>query len=59
MTPCTLVGKKTIDRALRRTCGPKTEEIIRDCGRMHNEELHNLYSESVGGRGEMVGNRSA
>jgi hypothetical protein len=31
------------NRALRRISGPKREEVAID-GRLHNEELHNLYT---------------
>jgi hypothetical protein len=29
---------------LRRIFGPKTEEVVGEWGRLHNEELHNLYT---------------
>jgi hypothetical protein len=29
---------------LRRTCGPKTDEIVGGWRKLHNEELHNLCS---------------
>jgi hypothetical protein len=29
---------------LRRIFGPKREEVAGGCGRLHNEELHNLYT---------------
>jgi hypothetical protein len=29
---------------LRRIFGPKTDEIVGDWRKLHNEELHNLYS---------------
>jgi hypothetical protein len=29
---------------LRRIFGPKRDEVIRDWRKLHNEELHNLYS---------------
>jgi hypothetical protein len=32
------------DRELRRVFGPKTKEVAGDCRRLHNEELHNLYT---------------
>jgi hypothetical protein len=32
------------NRMLRRMFGLKMDEIIRDCRKMHSEELHNLYS---------------
>jgi hypothetical protein len=28
---------------LRRIFGPKRDEVIRGWGKLHNEELHNLY----------------
>jgi hypothetical protein len=31
-------------RVLRRTFGPKKDEVIGSCRKLHNEELHNLYS---------------
>jgi hypothetical protein len=31
-------------RVLRRTFGPKRDEMREGCGKLHNEELHNLYS---------------
>jgi hypothetical protein len=32
------------DRALRRIFGPKRVEVTRGWRKLHNEELHNLYS---------------
>jgi hypothetical protein len=32
------------DRVLRRIFGPKREEVAGGWGRLHNEELHNLYA---------------
>jgi hypothetical protein len=32
------------NRALRRIFGPKKEEVVGGCRRLHNEELHNLYA---------------
>jgi hypothetical protein len=32
------------NRVLRRTFGPKRDEMIRGWRKLHNEELHNLYS---------------
>jgi hypothetical protein len=32
------------NRVLRRIFGPKRDEVTRDWRKMHNEELHNLYS---------------
>jgi hypothetical protein len=31
-------------RVLRRIFGPKRDEMISGCGKLHDEELHNLYS---------------
>jgi hypothetical protein len=32
------------DRVLRRIFGPKTDDVTGRCRKLHNEELHNLYS---------------
>ena len=32
------------NRVLRKMFGPKTEEVIREWKRLHNEKLHDLYS---------------
>jgi hypothetical protein len=32
------------NRVLRRICGPKRDEVMGDWRKLHNEELHNLYS---------------
>jgi hypothetical protein len=32
------------NRVLRRICGPKREEVVGGWRRLHNEELHNLYT---------------
>jgi hypothetical protein len=32
------------NRALRRIFGPKRDEVTGGWGKLHNEELHNLYS---------------
>jgi len=32
------------NRLLRRIFGPKREEVLRGWRRLHNEELHNLYT---------------
>jgi hypothetical protein len=32
------------NRVLRRIIGPKRDEIIESWRKLHNEELHNLYS---------------
>jgi hypothetical protein len=32
------------NRVLRRIFGPKRDEVMGEWGKLHNEELHNLYS---------------
>jgi hypothetical protein len=32
------------NRVLRRISGPKRDEVMGECKKLHNEELHNLYS---------------
>jgi hypothetical protein len=32
------------NRVLRRIFGPKVDEVVGDWRKLHNEELHNLYS---------------
>jgi hypothetical protein len=32
------------NRVLRRIFGPKRDEVTGDCRKLHNEELHNMYS---------------
>jgi hypothetical protein len=32
------------NRVLRRLFGPKREEVVRGCRRLHNQEFHNLYA---------------
>jgi hypothetical protein len=32
------------NRVLRRIFGPRRDEVTRDWRKLHNEELHNLYS---------------
>jgi hypothetical protein len=32
------------NRAMRRICGPKRDEVTGGWRKLHNEELHNLYS---------------
>ena len=32
------------NRMLRRIFGPKRDEVIRECRKLHNEELNDLYS---------------
>jgi hypothetical protein len=32
------------NRVPRRTCGPKKNEMMGGCRKLHNEELHNLHS---------------
>jgi hypothetical protein len=33
-----------VNRVLRRICGPKTDEVTGGWRKLHNEELHGLYS---------------
>jgi hypothetical protein len=35
------------DRVLRRIFGPKTDEVAGGWTKLHNEELHNLYSRNL------------
>jgi hypothetical protein len=35
------------NRVLRRIFGPKREEVTGDWRKLHNEELHNLYSPDI------------
>jgi hypothetical protein len=35
-----------MNRIPRRICGPKRDEVIREWRKLHNEELHILYSSS-------------
>jgi hypothetical protein len=37
----------TENRVLRRISGPERDKIIEDSGKLHNEELHNLYSLNI------------
>jgi hypothetical protein len=37
------------NRVLRRIFGPKTDEVTGDWRKLHNEEIHNLYSAIFGG----------
>jgi hypothetical protein len=32
------------NRVLRRICGPKRDEVTGELRKLHNEELHNLYT---------------
>jgi hypothetical protein len=32
------------NRVLRKIFGPKRQEVMEGCRRMHNEKLHNLYA---------------
>jgi hypothetical protein len=42
-----VVGLKVFgNRVLRRIFGSKRDEVIKGWRKMHNEELHNLYSSS-------------
>jgi len=36
--------KVSQNRVLRRIFGPKREEVVRDWRKLHEEELHNLYT---------------
>jgi hypothetical protein len=38
------------NRVLRRTSGPKRDEVVGGCWKLHNEELHNLYASSYTSR---------
>jgi hypothetical protein len=35
------------NRVLRRIFGPERNEIIGSCRKLHNEELHNLYTSLI------------
>jgi hypothetical protein len=35
------------NRVLRRTFGPKRDEVTGEWRKLHNEELHNLYSPQI------------
>jgi hypothetical protein len=35
------------NRVLRRIFGPKRDEVIGEWRKLHNEELHNLYSSQI------------
>jgi hypothetical protein len=38
-------GKRVFEkRVLRRIFGPKGDEVMGECRKLHSEELHNLYS---------------
>jgi hypothetical protein len=39
--------KVFVNRVMRRIIGPKREEVAGGCRRLHNEELHSLYSSSA------------
>jgi dihydrofolate reductase len=32
------------NRVLRRIFGPKSDEVTKQCRKLHNDEVHNLYS---------------
>jgi hypothetical protein len=34
------------NRVLRRVCGPKRDDVTGEWRKLHNEELHDLYSSS-------------
>jgi len=42
--PCLTLMEEHIRGCLRRTFGPKREEVAGGWRRMHDEELHNLYA---------------
>jgi hypothetical protein len=45
MLVCDLKGRTEVESmVLRRTVESKRDDVIRDLGQLHNEELHNLYS---------------
>jgi hypothetical protein len=35
------------NRVLRRISGPKREELVGSCRRLHNEELHTFYTSNI------------
>jgi hypothetical protein len=37
-------GRVSENRVLRRVVGPKRDEVTREWRKLHNEELHDLYS---------------
>jgi hypothetical protein len=41
---CKLKKNSHFNRVLRRIFGPKKDEVTGDWRKLHNEELHNLYS---------------
>jgi hypothetical protein len=45
------------NRVLRRIFGPKTKEVAGGWRRLHNEELHNLYTSKIvlGWKEDMIG----
>jgi hypothetical protein len=43
------------NRVLRRTFGPKTDEVMEGWRKLHNKELHNLYfSQSTNNQNDKV-----
>jgi hypothetical protein len=38
------LGQKAFDNNVLRICGPKIDEVVGGWKKLHNEELHNLYS---------------
>jgi hypothetical protein len=38
------LGLSVYSGVLRRIFGPKREEMVGDCRRLHNEELYNFYA---------------
>jgi hypothetical protein len=45
------------NRLLRKIFGPKRDEVIRSWRKLHNEELHNLYSSPKGPTIRMINSR--
>jgi hypothetical protein len=39
-----LILRVFLNRVLRRMCGPKRDEVVGGWRKLHDEELHNLYS---------------
>ena len=35
------------NRAIKKIFGPKMDEVIGECRRLHNEELNDLYSSAI------------
>jgi hypothetical protein len=45
------------NRALRKISGPDRDEVAGDWGRLHNEELHNLYASPNIYKGDQIKNK--